>query len=532
MQQTRYSGFFNAHPRMKFQLIGFLLSFLLFSPQITCFSQNTSDPAKSELIQPGEMSFGADLEGGAPYFIPNPDRPDQPEGFEAEMLRAIGRKLNLKPVFRQGQWDQLPRLLGKGDVDFICNGFELKPVYAGKYRSTRPYFRYRLALVVPSSSEIKDWNSLLKMSEQGKKLRVGVLVNSSADEYATKQGGEHVEIVRFDGATDAMLATRNGQIDATLQDEPAASYYVGRPEFKDRLKMTADRPAPGWYVIYLNPDNKKLAERLDQAIGELIDSGELKSIYEKYNLWHDEQNLLANKDVWGNDLLKIEKAGAEPSDFKIRRYLPFLLKSAAMTVFLSVTSMPIAMMIGLSVAVGRLYGPKYLRPFLVMYVEFLRGTPLMLQLFFIFYIVPELFGFGLPAILASILGLAINYSAYESEIYRAGLQAIPDGQMEAALALGMKRSQALRRIIIPQATRIVIPPVTNDFIALFKDTSVCSVITVVELTKQYSILANSTLKVLEFALITSVLYLLMSWPLSRFANWYEKRLEAEEELVA
>jgi polar amino acid transport system substrate-binding protein len=214
---------------------------------------------------------------------------------------------------------------------------------------------------------------------------------------------------------------------------------------------------------------------------------------------------------------------------KMRGYGKMLLKAAGMTVFLSVVSMPLAMLIGLLVALGRLYGPKLLRPFLAIYVEFLRGTPLMLQLFFIFYIMPEVFGFGLPAIVASILGLAVNYSAYESEIYRAGLQAIPDGQMEAALALGMTRKQALWRIIIPQATRIVIPPVTNDFIALFKDTSVCSVITIVELTKQYSILANSTLQVMQFAVATSALYLAMSWPLSWFARWYEHRLESEND---
>ena len=110
----------------------------------------------------------------------------------------------------------------------------------------------------------------------------------------------------------------------------------------------------------------------------------------------------------------------------------------------------------------------------------------MLQLFVLFYLLK------LPPWVAGIAGLAINYSAYEAEIYRAGLQAIPAGQMEAALALGMSRAMALRRVIVPQAVRIVIPPVTNDFIALFKDTSVCSVITLVELTKQYSILANST----------------------------------------
>ena len=123
---------------------------------------------------------------------------------------------------------------------------------------------------------------------------------------------------------------------------------------------------------------------------------------------------------------------------------------------------------------------------LAAYVEVIRGTPLMLQLFVLFYLA------NLPPYVAGIAGLAINYSAYEAEIYRAGLQAIPAGQMEAALALGMSRRLALRRVIVPQAVRIVIPPVTNDFIALFKDSSVCSVITIVELSKQYQILANST----------------------------------------
>jgi polar amino acid transport system substrate-binding protein len=133
----------------------------------------------------------------------------------------------------------------------------------------------------------------------------------------------------------------------------------------------------------------------------------------------------------------------------------------------------------------------------------------------------------LPPWVAGISGLAINYSAYEAEIYRAGLQAIPAGQMEAALALGMSRWMALRRVIVPQAVRIVIPPVTNDFIALFKDTSVCSVITLVELTKQYSILANSTGGAIEFALAAATIYMLMSVPLSWFSRWSERRLAGE-----
>jgi polar amino acid transport system substrate-binding protein len=105
------------------------------------------------------------------------------------------------------------------------------------------------------------------------------------------------------------------------------------------------------------------------------------------------------------------------------------------------------------------------------------------------------------------------------------LKAVPLGQFEAALSLGMTKWQALRHVIVPQAVRLVMPPVTNDFIALFKDTSVCSVITVIELTKRYSVLALSTGRIVELAIVTALLYLAMSWPLSLVSRWSEGRME-------
>jgi polar amino acid transport system substrate-binding protein len=147
----------------------------------------------------------------------------------------------------------------------------------------------------------------------------------------------------------------------------------------------------------------------------------------------------------------------------------------------------------------------------------------MLQLYFIFFLLPEV-GVTIPAFWTGILGLAINYSAYESEIYRAGLQAIPGGQMEAALSLGMTRGQALQKVIVPQAIRIVIPPVVNDFIALFKDTSVVSVVTLVELTKRFSVLSMSTQATIELMIMTALLYLLMSYPMSLLSRRIEARL--------
>jgi polar amino acid transport system substrate-binding protein len=164
-------------------------------------------------------------------------------------------------------------------------------------------------------------------------------------------------------------------------------------------------------------------------------------------------------------------------------------------------------------------------------VEVVRGTPLVLQLYVIYFLIPEFAAFLIPgsqfsisAFWSAVLGLAINYSAYEAEIYRAGLQAVPQGQMEAAMALGMPRNLAIRRILIPQATRIVIPPVTNDFIALFKDTAACSVITVVELSKEYYIHARDTQAVVSLGLLTAFLYLAMSYPLSVLAARLEKYL--------
>jgi polar amino acid transport system substrate-binding protein len=208
----------------------------------------------------------------------------------------------------------------------------------------------------------------------------------------------------------------------------------------------------------------------------------------------------------------------------VKRNLPLLLQAAGMTVQLTCMAMPLAILLGLFVALGRLYGPWPLRWLLGFYVEVLRGTPLFLQLFTLYFVLPPALGFRLDPIPAAVLGLAVNYSAYEAEIYRAGLLAIPAGQMEAALSLGMSRAVALRRVIVPQAVRIVIPPVTNDFIALFKDTSICSVITVVELMKRYSILVNSTNAYLELMVVTAFLYLVMSYPLSLLARYLERRL--------
>jgi len=176
----------------------------------------------------------------------------------------------------------------------------------------------------------------------------------------------------------------------------------------------------------------------------------------------------------------------------------------------------------LVLSVARRHGGALLRGAAAAYVEIFRGTPVLLQLYVLYYgLAPIL---TLSAFAAAVIGLGMNYAAYEAELYRAGLQAVPAGQSEAALALGMSRGLALRRIILPQALRVALPGIANDFIALLKDSSLVSVITVVELTKQMTITAVDVRGWIGPGLLCAALYLALSYPLSRLARRLERRL--------
>jgi polar amino acid transport system substrate-binding protein len=507
VEPPRHRGLFGPRPHL-LRLLCILATFLTVSRV-----QARPPDGLEKVRKSGRLIYGSDAEGGGPYAYPNPDGSRTTVGFEVEIMSRLTSGLGCASECSQGQWDKLLQILDSGRIDAVVNGYEWTETRARDYLATRPYYIYQLQLMAPLGSPIHSWEELRESRRpRGRKWTVGVLVGSAADTFATEQGGENVEVIRFDGATDAMMAVQNGQYDLTLQDLPAAIFYRHR---YPKLGFVGSPVSRGYYVIYVRRGNEALRDALDRGIGELVRSGELRRIYEKYGIWTEPQKELSSFD----GPLTVVTGQADLHGLELlERYSRRLRDAAFVTVTLSVTSMPIAMALGLMIAIGRLHGPFPIRLLMATYVEIIRGTPLMLQLFVLFYLLK------LPPWIAGISGLAINYAAYEAEIYRAGLQSIPRGQMEAALALGMSHGLALRRIIIPQAVRIVIPPVTNDFIELFKDTSVCSVITLVELTKQYSILANSTGGAIELAMATAVLYLMMSLPLSWLSRWSEHRL--------
>jgi polar amino acid transport system substrate-binding protein len=473
-----------------------------------------------EIHSRGTLIWGADAEGGGPYVYPDPAHPRTMIGFEAELAKLLARELGVDARFFQGPWHNLLDLLGTRQIDLVLNGYELTPSRASRYLHTQPYYIYQLVLLGRRDiRQLASWEDLRRTAPSERKKKVGVLEASAAQFFLEKHYADDIEIVIYEGTTDAMREVETNKLDATLTDLPAAVFYRDRFPALAPIGEPAER---GYYVIFVRPEDAALRDALNVALSKLIANGELEKIYRRYGLWNDLQNELAELGNHSDEELGIQ--ATKLGGWEVIRSRGWLLVEAAgMTVLLAVLAMPLAILLGLIVALVRMFGPAPLRWLAIAYVEVLRGTPLLLQLYVVFYLLPEV-GLAIPAFFAAIAGLAINYSAYEAEIYRAGLQAVPRGQMEAALSLGMSQWLALRRVVIPQAVRIVVPPVTNDFIAMFKDTSVCSVITVMELTKQYSVQRNDTGATLELAALTGLLYLLMSIPLARLASYLEKRM--------
>ena len=204
---------------------------------------------------------------------------------------------------------------------------------------------------------------------------------------------------------------------------------------------------------------------------------------------------------------------------------PPLLRGTALTIFLTVASFAFALVLGLVLALARLNRQRwYLYQPAQGFVEFVRGTPLLVQLFYLYFVLPFI-GITMNPILTGILGLGINYGAYMSEVYRAGIEAIDRSQWEAAHALAMPTPLILRIVVLPQAFRIVIPPMGNYLVSLFKDTAIVATISIRELLFSARLLAAETFQ--YFAIFTAVLviYFAISYPASRGVAWLERRMQ-------
>jgi polar amino acid transport system substrate-binding protein len=472
---------------------------------------------------PPPLRWGADGQGGAPYVFQDPMDPTRLVGFEVELAELLATRLGTTSRPVAGPWDKLLELLARGDFDVALNGIEVASEKKRVALLSRPYFAAAEVLTVRRGDAAAP-----RTLEALKGRKVGTLPGSLAERIARRF---EADVRTYDGGQDEIYDDlKLGRTDAVILDEVIARYYG---ELDDVFETVHGDFGVVEYAIAARLDDQSRVDDLNRGLGSLIADGSLRALYERWGLWTpDTAKLLGDSDLTPRgpaleyDRWKAAVGHLPPFWERVRTrypaYLPLFAKGAGLTVLASLSAMLLAIALGVVLAIGRRFGPRAVRLVCVAYIEFFRGTPLLVQLTMIYFGLPEL-GLKLDPFFAGVLALGLNYAAAEAENYRAGLESVPRGQFEASQVLGLSTFQTLRFVVGPQAVRISIPPMTNDFIALLKDSSLVSVVTLTELTKTYTTLANSTRDHLGLGLLVALCYLLVALPFAWLARVVEAR---------
>ena len=442
----------------------------------------------------------------------DPADPSRVRGFDVEIASTIARGLHRDPVFVQVAWSSIEASVERGDFSVGMSGVEDRPELRERHAVSIPYFEFREVLAVRFADSVR-YRTLADLS--GK--RVATLGGTGAYQLLLDLQPRAGPIpISYDDDVHPYADLVAGRVDAVLLDNIIAERSLRRSGGFYIQPLPA---ATGHYVAVLAARDTTLRDSVNVILRARMRDGSLEKSFRAWNVWDSTQTLYFARML--ADSGRVRAAGAAASVRSVRAYLPALLRAAGITLVLSCLAMALAVLAGIAVAAGRVYGSAIVRVPLAVYVELIRGTPVLLQLFVLYY---GLSGFvRLPAFAAAVLGLGLNYAAYESEIYRAALQAIPRSQLEAGRTLGLSEAQILRLVRAPQALRLALAPMTNDFVALLKDSSLVSVITVVELTKQTAIYATNLGSWVVPGMLCAVIYLAMSLPLSRLARRLEKK---------
>ncbi len=461
------------------------------------------------------LLWGGDAEGGAPFVEADPRDPSRVRGFDVEVAERIARGLggDRSALFLQVQWSNIDQSVERGDFALGLSGVEDTPARRARHAVTLPYFEFREVLAVRPA----DAGKIHGLADlRGR--RVATLGSTIAyDLLMQARDSTGVLPISYDDDVHPYGDLVTGRIDAVLLDHIIAQRALRRRGGSGFVIL--DRPvAIGHYVGVLAQANAMLRDSIDAVLREAMRDGSLEQIFRRWNVWDETQRPFFERVLRTND-----RASGVPTTTSVQAlaYLPSLARAAVVTLLVSVLSMALAVVVGLALASGRVYGSAVVRVGTTIYIEIIRGTPLLLQLFVIYYGLAGVV--RLPAFLAAVLALGLNYAAYEAEIYRGALEAVPRIQLEAARTLGLSELQILRLVRGPQALRYALAPMTNDFVALLKDSALVSVITVVELTKETAIYATNVGSWVVPGALCAVVYLAMSLPLSRLARRLERR---------
>ncbi|MBV9866118.1 MAG: ABC transporter permease subunit [Abitibacteriaceae bacterium] len=477
--------------------------------------------ALQSIHQRGVLVIGSDATY-PPFELKTGDRF---EGFDIDLGNEIGKELGVPVRWENINWDGIFAALKANKFELILSDVVITDKRKQELAFSRPYFLSGQTIVRrKGDTRINSSKDL-----PGKLITVQ---QETTGQYAVEKMGLPPEHIRkFETMQDALLEVRNGRGDAAVGDLPALREMIrkGYPE----LEIVGGIFVHENYGVVMRRGEPELLAAVNAAIARIMADGRYARIYQRWIREPLPPTYLAGLDKVQSQGTQHEVTGTG-SAFSIRWDLlrstwPLLLRGALMTLWITFLGLLLGVPLGLIVALSRLSTLRPLSLLATVYIEVVRGTPLLMQIFVIYFVLPSL-GISLPQVVAAVAALTLNSAAYIAEIFRGGIESIDSGQMEAARALGMDYRGAMRWVILPQTLRRVLPPLTNEAVALLKDSSLISIIGLSELMRVGREQASNSGSPVTIVLAVAVLYLVMTLPLTHLVRRLETRWQPISQL--
>lgn len=455
-------------------------------------------PTKDKYIIASDSSF-------APFVFQ--DDSNQYTGIDMELIKAIAKDQGFTVEVTNPGFDAAINSVQTGQADGIIAGMSVTDARKKTFDYSDPYYTANSILAVKDSSNIKSYEEL-----KGKTVGVktGTASQTFLEENKSKYG---YSIKTFSDAASMYDSLNTGSVAAVMDDEPVVKYAIKQGK---KLKTPIEGTPSGQVAFAVKKgSNPELIEMFNNGLANLKESGKYQEILDKYLASDEKESTVDESTIWG--LLQ--------NNYKE------LLKGLGVTIALALISFAIAMVIGIIFGMFSVSPYKPLRWIAEIFVDVIRGIPLMIVAAFIFWGIPNLIesmtGQQSPinAFVAGTIALSLNAGAYIAEIVRGGIQAVPVGQMEASRSLGISYSKTMRKIILPQATKIMLPNFVNQFVIALKDTTIVSAIGLAELFKTGKDIIARNYQSFRMYAILAVLYLIIITLLTRLAKRLEKRIK-------
>lgn len=467
-------------------------------PETSTPAGQKATPTKDKYIIASDSSF-------APFVFQ--DDSNQYTGIDMELIKAIAKDQGFTVEVTNPGFDAAINSVQTGQADGIIAGMSVTDARKKTFDYSDPYYTANSILAVKDSSNIKSYEEL-----KGKTVGVktGTASQTFLEENKSKYG---YSIKTFSDAASMYDSLNTGSVAAVMDDEPVVKYAIKQGK---KLKTPIEGTPSGQVAFAVKKgSNPELIEMFNNGLANLKESGKYQEILDKYLASEEKESTVDESTIWG----------------LLQNNFQELLKGLGVTIALALISFAIAMVIGIIFGMFSVSPYKPLRWIAEIFVDVIRGIPLMIVAAFIFWGIPNLIesmtGQQSPinAFVAGTIALSLNAGAYIAEIVRGGIQAVPVGQMEASRSLGISYSKTMRKIILPQATKIMLPNFVNQFVIALKDTTIVSAIGLAELFKTGKDIIARNYQSFRMYAILAVLYLIIITLLTRLAKRLEKRIK-------